>query len=410
MDLTPFFQNVERIAGALERIADALTKPVISVGSPFQAPVALYTAREEEEIPEWPDGADEVIERLSARASVPILAAAAELAGPAPEIAPPAPQDEPGAPPPAAHEERTPEPPAPATDDPVEAAVLRLHSTGTTTYSGIAKALNAQGLLSHMGTPFHPPGVKKLMARLGLDSPHSYVAVGYRRRTAAEIAADTAPITTIEGAAAAETFKRANAREIEKADQKRLSDIERLRVKRREAGMVPQKDRTRTRDIVRLSELLDVSARTIRRWEETGQFDVMIQSKAQGLAPSVAEEVGNLILDLTRPSGDGQKTPRTFQGVVAGLSSASEAPKVDVTEAVITGGPPQDHLDTTRHLSPRTRTRYELHKQHKKGGGKALSQMELDQMEAQFLARGGKVTKLPACTDSDGFDHLKAQR
>ncbi|MEE9481888.1 hypothetical protein [Methylobacterium ajmalii] len=214
-----------------------------------------------------------------------------------------------------------------------------LHSSGTTTYSGIAKALNDQGLLSHMGTPFHPPGVKKLMARLGLDSPHSYATVGYRRRTAAEIAAASGPLQSATEAAG--EFEQANARQVAAEEQ-------------------------------RVAAILDAAA-----------------APAAPRAPlrPVAAALADVVEELR-----------------------AEAPKVDVTEAVITGGPPQDHLDTTRHLSPRTRTRYELHKQHKKGGGKALSRMELDQMEAQFLARGGQVTKCPPCTGADGFDHLKAQR
>ncbi|WP_298952065.1 hypothetical protein [uncultured Methylobacterium sp.] len=142
MDLSPLFQSAERIAVALERIAEAMPAPVIVSQSPIPAAG-------------WAAGAAD-LEGLLAKfgttlTDVPMAEVIEHEPLPLIETAPP-----------------------PRQETNVEIRIRALHAGGTTSYNAVARELNRLGLMSRTGKPFHAPGVKQVMLGMGLQSAYPY--------------------------------------------------------------------------------------------------------------------------------------------------------------------------------------------------------------------------------------------
>lgn len=147
MDLSPLFQSAERIAAALERIAAAVTRPVVFEESSIQVTEA------------WKPNLDELLASFGTTLTeepirIPEAPKVPALPAPEPEAA----------------------------GESIEDWIRALHEGGKTSYTAIAKSLNAKGLLNPHGRPFNPPYVKDVMARIGLQSPHRYTGTATRKR------------------------------------------------------------------------------------------------------------------------------------------------------------------------------------------------------------------------------------
>jgi hypothetical protein len=148
MDLTPFFQNVERIATALETIARNTQKPVINNVSnvtQFDVEELIATLRPQP-LPPF----DQLVLDRAMDLDADVL-----FPSPAPE--PAAPADD-----------------APVVFMPLDTVIKEIFDGGTTTAYGIANKLNEMGRVTEKGRRFNNVNVKPLMTSLGLQSSHTY--------------------------------------------------------------------------------------------------------------------------------------------------------------------------------------------------------------------------------------------
>lgn len=144
MDLTPFFQNVERIATALELIARNTEKPFIhNVSNITQFDVEeLMTSLHPQPLPPF----DQAVLDRAMDLDPEVL-----FGSPAPA---PQPVEE------------------PVVFKPLDEVIKGIYDGGTHSANGIAHRLNEMGRVTEKGRRFNNVNVKPLMARIGLQSPY----------------------------------------------------------------------------------------------------------------------------------------------------------------------------------------------------------------------------------------------